>query len=84
MTPKSAWKSIRHLIPTKITLFDPFYFDGKSGKDIFVVFPKNEIIHDKEIDFFHHSANYDMILSNPPFTKAKSILRRLKQVESLL
>lgn len=79
-SPKSAWESIRYLIPTKITLFDPFYYDGQSGKDMKEVFPENEIIHDKEIDFFHHSVAYDIILTNLPFSKAKSILRRLKQV----
>ena len=79
-TPKSVWQSIRHLIPKGITLFDPFYYDGKSGKDMKEVFPNNNIVHDKEIDFFHHSVKYDWILTNPPFSKAKHILKRLKQV----
>ena len=78
-TPKHVWQSIQHLIPTKITLFDPFFFDGQSREDMKEVFPKNNIIHEEGIDFFHHSVNYDWCLSNPPFSKAKSILRRLKQ-----
>lgn len=78
-TPKSAWQSLQHLIPPYITLFDPFYYDGQSGKDMKEVFPKNKIIHEEGIDFFHHSVQYDMILSNPPFSKARCILKRLKQ-----
>ena len=79
-TPKHVWQSIRHLIPTGITLFDPFFFDGQSGKDMKEVFPKNKIIHEEGIDFFDHSVAYDMILTNPPFSKARCILKRLKQV----
>ena len=79
-TPKHVWQSIQHLIPPGITLFDPFYYDGQSGKDLKEVFPKNKVIHEEEIDFFHHAVAYNMILSNIPFSKAKSILRRLKQV----
>ena len=66
-TPKSVWQSIQHLIPTGITLFDPFYYDGKCKEHLKEVFPENEIIHEEEIDFFHHSVAYDMILTNPPF-----------------
>ena len=79
-TPKHVWQSLQHLIPPDITLFDPFYYDGQSGKDLKQVFPKNEIIHEEGIDFFHHSVKYDWILTNPPFSKARCILKRLKQV----
>ena len=78
-TPKSAWQSLQHLIPPGITLFDPFFFDRKSGKDLKEVFPKNKIIHEEGIDYFHHSVNYDWILTNPPFSKACCILKALKQ-----
>ena len=63
-TPPQVWKSLQHLIPPGITLFDPFYYDGQYGNDLKEVFPNNNIVHDKEIDFFHHSINYDWILSN--------------------
>ena len=50
-TPKSAWQSLQHLRPPGITLFDPFYYDGQSGKDMKEVFPKNKIIHEEGIIF---------------------------------
>jgi hypothetical protein len=52
-----------------------------SRKDMKAVSPTNNIAHDKEIDFFHHSVKYDWILTNPPFSKARCIFKRLKQTE---
>lgn len=77
MTPDYAWKDIKHIIPKNLTIWEPFYGDGTSG-DIL----KNlgfDVIH-KPIDFFENNLG-DIIVSNPPFSKVKDILLRLKNID---
>ena len=83
MTPKYAWENIKHLIPENIVIYEPFYGDGKSGEILTELLPNNNIIHE-EIDFFEHYINsfdYDMVISNPPFTKYKEILTALLEAD---
>jgi hypothetical protein len=77
MTPKSAWENIKNYIPLEKTIWEAFYGDGKSG-DILKNMGFN-VIHDQE-DFFLNNKG-DIIVSNPPFTKAKEILTRLKELD---
>lgn len=77
MTPDYAWKNIKHIIPKNLTIWEAFYGDGSSG-DIL----KNlgfDVIH-KPIDFFENNLG-DIIVSNPPFSKVKDILQRLKFID---
>lgn len=77
MTPKSAWDNIKHLIPIDKVIWEPFYGDGKSGDDL-----KDlgfNVIHEDE-DFFENDKG-DIIVSNPPFSKAESILKKLKELD---
>jgi len=74
LTPKSAWEAIKEYIPKKV-IWEPFYGDGKSGqylRDIVGV----EVIHE-DIDFFE-SDRGEIIVSNPPFSDTKNVLKRLK------
>jgi hypothetical protein len=73
MTPKSAWESIRHLIPKDKVIWEPFYGDGRSGR--FLRELGFNVIHEDE-DFFENDKG-DVIVSNPPFTLIPSILERL-------
>lgn len=77
MTPKYAWENIQHLIPKDKVIWEPFYGDGTSGQYL------NELgfttIHEP-IDFFENNLG-DMVVSNPPFSKSKEILLRLKQLD---
>jgi hypothetical protein len=75
MTPKIAWENIQQFIPKDKILWEAFYGDGKSGRDLrdlgFTVFHE-------PIDFFKNEPpEWDMIVSNPPFSQAKEILKRL-------
>ena len=76
-TPKKAWENILEYIPKNKVIWEPFYCDGSSGKDLkdlgFKVIHKNE-------DFFRHNRG-DIIVSNPPFSKKKEILKRLKELD---
>jgi hypothetical protein len=74
MTPKSAWENIKDYIPKDKVIWEAFYGDGKSG-DYLSELGFN-VIHNKN-DFFESNEG-DIIVSNPPFSKCKDILNRLK------
>ncbi len=77
MTPKSAWESIRHLIPPDKVIWEAFYGDGNSGK--YLTELGFQVIHE-DLDFFQHNLG-DIVVSNPPFSKTKEVLQRLRQLE---
>ena len=77
MTPKSAWENIKHLIPRNKVIWEAFYGDGKSGeylKDLGF-----DVINEP-IDFFENNVG-DIIVSNPPFSKTKEVMKRLKELD---
>lgn len=76
-TPKSAWEMIQHLIPKDRVVWDPFYGDGQSGKDLKSL--GFDVIHEDE-DFFKHNKG-DIIVTNPPFSTKKQILKRLVELD---
>lgn len=74
MTPLSAWNDIKNFIPKDKIIWEAFYGDGKSG--IYLKSLGFKVIHEP-IDFFKNNKG-DVIISNPPFSKCKEILARLK------
>jgi hypothetical protein len=77
MTPKYAWDNIKHLIPTDKVIWEPFHGNGQSGNDLREL--GFEVIHEP-IDFFENNLG-DIIVSNPPFSKSKEVLSRLKELD---
>lgn len=77
MTPKSAWESIKHIIPKDKIIWEAFYGDGKSGSHLKEL--GFNVIHE-EIDFFENNLG-EIVVSNPPFSKAKEVLKRLKELD---
>ncbi len=77
MTPFSAWEDIKNYIPKDKVIWEAFYGNGKSGEYLQQLGFK--VIH-KEIDFFENNEG-DLIVSNPPFTKAKDVLERLVRLD---
>ena len=77
MTPKSAWENIKDLIPKNKTIWEAFYGDGKSGQYLQEL--GFNVIHDEDDFFLNNKA--DIIVSNPPFSKSKEIIERLKILE---
>ena len=73
MTPKYAWENIAHLIPKDKTIWEAFYGDGKSGNYLKEL--GFNVIHE-QVDFFENDLG-DIIVSNPPFSKTKEIMKRL-------
>jgi len=79
MTPKSAFEDIAHLIPKDKIIWESFYGDGASGKHL------TELgfnVESHNIDFFEPTKfDYDMIVTNPPFSKKIPIFKRLAEID---
>lgn len=73
MTPKYAWENIKQFIPTDKIIWEAFYGDGESGN--YLTELGFNVIHEP-VDFFENDLG-DIIVSNPPFSKSKEILKRL-------
>ena len=77
MTPKYAWEDIIQYIPKDKIIWEAFYGDGKSGNYLHEL--GLNVIHGPT-DFFECDRG-DIIVSNPPFSKSKEILTKLKQLD---
>ena len=77
MTPKYAWENIQHLIPKEKTIWEAFYGNGESGK--YLEDLGFNVIHEP-VDFFENDLG-DIIVSNPPFSMSKEIMKRLSELD---
>jgi hypothetical protein len=77
MTPKYAWENIQQFIPKDKKIWECFFGDGKSGDYLREL--GFEVIHEP-VDFFESNLG-DIIVSNPPFSKSKEIVKRLKELD---
>jgi hypothetical protein len=73
MTPKYAWENIKDYIPKDKVIWEAFYGDGKSGN--YLTELGFNVIHNP-VDFFENNLG-EIIVSNPPFSKTKEIMKRL-------
>jgi hypothetical protein len=73
MTPKYVWENIKTFIPKDKVIWEAFMGDGKSGE--YLTELGFNVIHEP-IDFFDNDKG-DIIVSNPPFSKVKEIMKRL-------
>ena len=80
MTPKYAWENIAHLIPKDKIIWEAFFGDGASGTHLREL--GFNTIHEP-IDFFDDETlpEYDILISNPPFSKSKLIMDRLRELD---
>ena len=76
-TDEIGWEIIKDFIPTNKVIWSPFYCDGKQ-KEIFKDMGY-DIIHEDE-DFFLNNKG-DNIIDNIPFSKWKSVFKRLKELD---
>ena len=73
-TPKEAYEDVRDLIVGKI-IWDPFYSQGRAATFLMEAGAK-EVIHEKR-DAFDWSPEYELIVTNPPFSIKKRCLAYL-------
>ena len=80
MTPQYAWKNIQQYIPKDKIIWEAFVGDGKSGEYLRELGCKKVIQED--LDFFNDETlpEYDLIVSNPPFSKSKEVVTRLREL----
>ena len=76
MTPKYAWENIKDYIPKDKIIWEAFYGNGESGK--YLTELGFNTIHE-DIDFFENDKG-ECIVSNPPFSKSKEVLTRIKEL----
>jgi len=77
MTPKYAWENIQQYIPKDKIIWEAFMGDGKSGQ--YLTDLGYNVIHNDN-DFFESNEG-DILVSNPPFSKSKDIMYRLKELD---
>tara|TARA_Y100000592_G_scaffold98996_1_gene173647 strand:- start:37 stop:516 length:480 start_codon:yes stop_codon:yes gene_type:complete len=78
-TNGEEWKRIQKYIPTDKKIWSPFYCDGKQKehfKDMGF-----DIYHEDKDFFKYEPDEWDMIIDNPPFSKKKEVLNRLKELD---
>ena len=78
ITNKEDWEKIKEYIPKDKVIWSPFYCDGKQ-KEYFKDMGFDIIHEDK--DFFSYTPEYDIMIDNPPFSKKKEILTRIKEID---
>jgi|TARA_S200002703_G_scaffold4946_1_gene5978 hypothetical protein len=78
MTPKYAWENIKDYIPKDKVIWEAFYGDGASG-DYLIELGCKEVIH-QPVDFFENDLG-EVIISNPPYSKSKDVISRLKHLD---
>ena len=77
-TNKKDWERIQHIIPKDKKIWAPFYCNGKQ-KEYFEEMGFVIIHEDK--DFFKYTPdNWELVVDNPPFSKKKEVLLRLKEL----
>lgn len=75
-TSKDAYELLKAYIPRDITIYDPFYCDGKCKTYMEQVFPTCTIINEDK-DAFTWFPECDMIITNPPFSMKDKVLKWL-------
>jgi hypothetical protein len=77
-TTPEIWEMISHLIPKDKILFEAFLKDNWSSKSAIILRDMGfNVVGDPTIDFFNELPEYDIIVSNPPYSMKKKIFERL-------
>jgi hypothetical protein len=77
MTPKSAWEDIKQYIPRDKVIWECFYGNGNSGR--YLTELGFNVIHE-EIDFYENDLG-EILLSNPPYSDIKNVMKRLSELD---
>jgi len=78
-TPKPVFESIQHLIPKDKVIWESFYGNGDSGKHLKELGFK---VESHDVDFFDDQKfNYDIIISNPPYSIKAKVFKKLSEID---
>jgi len=77
MTPKGAWEDIKEYIPRDKVIWECFYGNGSSGT--YLTELGFNVIHE-DIDFYENDL-VDILISNPPYSDTKNIMKRLSELD---
>ena len=79
-TPQYAFADIAHLIPKDKVIWEPFYGDGASGR--YLTDLGFRVEHHENLDFFESAPyDYDIIVSNPPYSNNILTFKRLRELD---
>ena len=77
-TTPEIWEMISHLIPKNKILFEAFLKDNWSSKSAIILRDMGfNVVGNPTVDFFGELPEYDIIVSNPPYSMKKKIFQRL-------
>lgn len=79
-TPKYIWEMLVPYMDKNHTIYEPFYCSGISGQYLREL--GYNVIHNDE-DFYENydKHEYDIIVSNPPFSDKKKVFNKLKKID---
>ena len=79
-TSKYIYAMLRDFVDYKKIIYNPFYLDGKA-KTYLNELGYNNVIHNNE-DFFenYNKYDYDLIITNPPYSIKKKIFKKLYEI----
>jgi len=77
-TPKHVWETISNYIPKDMVLWEAFKGNGQSARYLTEI--GHQVVTDDD-DFFTCAPKGDMVVSNPPFSKAREVLERLVELD---
>lgn len=76
-TPQSAWQEIESFLPKDKLIYEAFYGDGTSANYL------RELgcsVVSEDVDFFDNKIEFDLIVTNPPYSFKKKVFERLRQI----
>ena len=77
-TTPEIWEMINHLIPKDKILWEAFMKDNWSSKSAIALRELgHDVVGNPTMDFFDEPPEYDIVISNPPFSIKKKIFQRL-------
>jgi hypothetical protein len=79
-TSKYIWEMLIPYIEKDKILYDPFYCSGLSKTYLNELGYDNVIHNDEDFYISHHKYQYDIILTNPPFSNKRKVCETLKQI----
>ena len=77
-TPKSAWQDIELFLPKDKLIYEAFKGDGKSAEYL------RELgcsVVSEDVDFFDNKIEFDVIVTNPPYSFKPKIFSRLRELD---